>query len=191
MSYLLTNGSLLCRLGASASRQTAALVSALPAASSLSPGQVYTAKYYQTLSHKQKGQETKSLLSSLAVSGGCATGGNVGLAKRLMSSTGDHVTLWTAERILSAALVPVIPLALIMPCAPLDVLMAFGLAIHSHWGIEAIVVDYVRPSIFGPVIPKIAVMMVYGLSAMTLGGLFYFIYADVGLAQAIRMLWKL
>lgn len=58
-------------------------------------------------------------------------------------------------------------------------------------GIEAIVVDYVRPSIFGPVIPKIAVGMVYALSALTLGGLFYFNYSDVGLVQAIKMLWKL
>jgi len=109
-----------------------------------------------------------------------------------MSSTGDHVKLWTAERILSAALVPIIPMAIIMPCTPLlDYLVAFGLTVHSHWGIEAIVHDYVRASIFGETIPKIAVALVYGLSVMTLGGLFYFIYADVGLGQAVRMLWKL
>lgn len=58
-------------------------------------------------------------------------------------------------------------------------------------GIEAIVVDYVRPSVFGAVIPKLAVAAVYGLSAMTLGGLMYFIYADVGLVTAIKMLWRL
>lgn len=58
-------------------------------------------------------------------------------------------------------------------------------------GIEAIVVDYVRPSVFGNTIPKLALGAVYGLSALTLGGLFYFIYADVGLVTAIKMLWKL
>lgn len=58
-------------------------------------------------------------------------------------------------------------------------------------GVEAIVVDYVRPSVFGPVIPKLALALVYGLSALTLGSLWYFTYTDVGLAKAVKMLWKL
>jgi len=107
------------------------------------------------------------------------------------SSSDNHVTLWTAERILSGALVPLVPLAFVMPSAGLEYLIAFGLTLHSHWGIEAIVFDYVRPSVFGPVIPKLAMAAVYGLSAMTLGGLIYFIYSDVGLVQVIKMLWKL
>ena len=62
---------------------------------------------------------------------------------------------------------------------------------NHYRGIEAIVVDYVRESVFGTVIPKLGVALVYALSAFTLGGLFYFTYSDVGLANAIRMLWKL
>lgn len=58
-------------------------------------------------------------------------------------------------------------------------------------GIEAIVVDYVRPSIFGKVIPKLAVGAVYALSFFTLGGLCYFIYTDVGIINAVKLLWKL
>ncbi len=58
-------------------------------------------------------------------------------------------------------------------------------------GIEAIVVDYVRPSVFGEMIPKISVGLVYALSFITLGGLCYFTYTDVGLVNAIKMLWKL
>jgi len=110
---------------------------------------------------------------------------------RQMSATGDHVTLWTAEKIVSGVLVAVVPLAFIFPSAILDYLLAFSITIHSHWGIEAIVLDYVRPSIFGPVIPKISIAAVYALSALTLGGLFYFIYTDVGIVNAIKMLWKL
>jgi hypothetical protein len=176
MSYLLTNGSLLCRLGsAGIARQTAALISAgtdrirrvgpkvlddffvrifllcmittlesfcnfsVPAASPLCPGQVYTAKYYQTLAQKQKDQKQMLSLAPLV---GTSTPSSpstlqssslVAQSKRLMSASGHHVTLWTAERLLSAALVPIIPAALLMPCAPLDYLMAFGLTIHSHW----------------------------------------------------------
>ena len=58
-------------------------------------------------------------------------------------------------------------------------------------GIEAIVVDYIRPSVFGNAIAKASVGAVYLLSAMTLGGLAYFIYTDVGLINAVKMLWKL
>ncbi|CAL8093369.1 unnamed protein product [Orchesella dallaii] len=112
------------------------------------------------------------------------------ISKRL-SSTGDHVTLWTAERVLTGILVPLVPITFLLPSQPLEYLLAFGFTLHSHWGIEAIVVDYVREAMFGPVIPKLALAAVYGLSALTLGGLFYFIYSDVGLIQAIKMLWKL
>jgi len=105
----------------------------VPTASSLSPGQFYTAKYFQTLSQQQElsKKNRPALPSSLSLEGnGC---GKTLISKRPMSSTGDHVTLWTAERLVSGVLVPVVPLALIMPCAPLDYIMAFALTIHSHW----------------------------------------------------------
>jgi succinate dehydrogenase (ubiquinone) membrane anchor subunit len=59
-------------------------------------------------------------------------------------------------------------------------------------GIEAIVADYIRPQFFGgnTVIPKIGEMSVWILSSVTLGGLFYFNYTDVGIVQAIKMLWQ-
>lgn len=62
----------------------------------------------------------------------------------------------------------------------------------SRLGIEAIVVDYIRPSLFGgsTTIPNIAQAGVWFLSAVTLGGLFYFNYTDVGIVNAIKMLWK-
>ena len=57
---------------------------------------------------------------------------------------------------------------------------------------EAIVVDYIRPSLFGgnTVIPNIAQGLVWALSAFTLGGLYYFNYTDVGIVNAIKMLWS-
>ena len=62
---------------------------------------------------------------------------------------------------------------------------------YKNTGIEAIVVDYIRPKLFGgsTVIPNICVALVWALSAVTLGGLFYFNYTDVGIVNAIKMLW--
>jgi succinate dehydrogenase (ubiquinone) membrane anchor subunit len=51
--------------------------------------------------------------------------------------------------------------------------------------------DYVRPVIFGNVIPKIALGTVYVLSIATLAGLFFFITNDVGIVTAIKQFWKL
>ena len=58
-------------------------------------------------------------------------------------------------------------------------------------GIEALVHDYIRPSVFGNKIPVVCQGLVYGLSVMTLGSLLYFIYADVGLVNAVSMLWNI
>jgi succinate dehydrogenase (ubiquinone) membrane anchor subunit len=48
-----------------------------------------------------------------------------------------------------------------------------------------------RPRVVGPVLAKLSLALVYGLSAFTLGGLFYFNYSDVGIVNAIKMFWKL
>jgi len=195
MSYIILNSSSqFFRLGFINASKILSTSSSAPTTtaltSSFGSGRAFTGKYYHTLSQKKQNGQLAITSSSINLSS--ALKNNKELCSRLMSSEGhDHVRLWTMERILSGALVPLIPMALIMPCAPLDYMVAFALTVHSHWGIEALVLDYVRPSVFGEVIPKIAMGLVYGLSAMTLGGLFYFIYSDVGIANAIRMFWKL
>ena len=82
------------------------------------------------------------------------------------------------------------PVAFVVPIPAADYLIAAAVIVHVHWGLEAIVVDYIRPSIFGQVIPKASLLLLYVLSALSLGGLFYFNYTDVGLVQALKMAWK-
>lgn len=121
---------------------------------------------------------------------------------RLMSTTSNyhyhqpppshaHDKLWKAERYLSLALLGVLPTAAVVPHPIMDYAVALSLVVHIHWGVEAIVTDYVRPSIFGPVIPKVSIATVYILSSLALGGLFFFNYTDVGITQATRMLAKI
>lgn len=102
-----------------------------------------------------------------------------------------HDKLWRAERYLSIGLLGILPAASVISHPLMDYAVATSLVVHIHWGIEAIVVDYIRPSIFGPTIPKISVMLVYVLSSLALGGLFVFNYTDVGITQATRMLAKI
>lgn len=112
-------------------------------------------------------------------------------AKQMASQGHDHTKLWAAEKVLSVSLLGIVPLAFLIPSQFMDYLLAVTVVMHNHWGIEAIVVDYVRPVIFGNVIPKIALGAVYLLSIVTLAGLLFFITNDVGIVLAIKQFWKL
>jgi len=101
--------------------------------------------------------------------------------------------MWSAERVVSAAQVPAVILPFIFTTPITDAVFCTLAVLHSHWGIEAIVVDYIRPVLFGgsTTIPNICVALVWVLSAFTLGGLYYFAYTDVGIVNALKMLWRL
>ena len=73
----------------------------------------------------------------------------------------------------------------------MDYAVAISLVVHVHWGVEAIVTDYIRPSIFGSVIPKVSIALVYVLSILAAGGLFLFNWTDVGLTQAMKMIARI
>jgi len=107
--------------------------------------------------------------------------------------SGDHVKLWTAERAVSALIIPGFIGPFLYTTPATDALLCTLSVLHSHWGVEAIVVDYIRPSLFGGsnVIPNLAQALVWALSAFTLGALYYFNYTDIGVVNAIKMLWKL
>ncbi|KAG9508550.1 Succinate dehydrogenase [ubiquinone] cytochrome b small subunit, mitochondrial, partial [Fragariocoptes setiger] len=106
-------------------------------------------------------------------------------------STEHHDKLWAYERYLSLGLLGAIPAAAVIHHPIMDYALALSLVVHVHWGVEAIVTDYIRPSIFGPTIPKLSIALVYILSSLALGGLFMFNYTDIGLSQATRMLARL
>lgn len=107
------------------------------------------------------------------------------------SSKHAHDRLWKAERYLSVGLLGILPAAAMYPSLAMDHAVALSLIVHVHWGLEAIVTDYVRPSIFGKSIPKISIGLVYVLSSLALGGLFLFNHSDVGITQAAGMLAKI
>merc|ERR1719445_741483 len=107
--------------------------------------------------------------------------------------SGDHVRLWSLERAVSVLQIPcfIVPFMWTNPMT--DAVFATLLVLHSHWGVEAIVVDYIRPSLFGgnEIIPNICQALVWALSAFTLGSLYYFNYSDIGVVAAIKSLWSM
>lgn len=112
-------------------------------------------------------------------------------AARQSAAGSNHAGLWTLERAISVAILGILPAALAFPSKTLDTLLAVSLVMHAHWGLEAIVIDYVRPVLFGSFIPKVAPLLVVAYSAALLGGLLYFIYTDIGIAQTVRKFWAI
>ncbi|XP_055903519.1 succinate dehydrogenase [ubiquinone] cytochrome b small subunit, mitochondrial [Eupeodes corollae] len=116
---------------------------------------------------------------------------NISVTAPKLSSGGSHSGIWVAERGIAVAFLGVIPAAFLFPSQALDALLATSIVMHQHWGLEAMVIDYVRPVIFGNVVPKVAQGALFLISAATLGGLFYFIYNDIGIAKAVKQLWSI
>ncbi|EDW68335.1 succinate dehydrogenase [ubiquinone] cytochrome b small subunit, mitochondrial isoform X1 [Drosophila virilis] len=112
-------------------------------------------------------------------------------APRMASASGNHTGLWTLERLVSVGLLAVIPAAFAAPSQVLDALLAISVVIHTHWGVEAMIVDYLRPGVVGNVLPKVAHIALIIISVATLGGLFYFIKNDIGLANGIKRFWAI
>jgi len=101
--------------------------------------------------------------------------------------------LWGIERAVSALQIPALIVPFLLTNPATDAMFCTLAVLHSHWGVEAIVVDYIRPSLFNgsTTIPNIAQGLIWAISVFTLGGLYYFNYTDVGIINAIKMLWKL
>uniref|UniRef100_A0A8D8RLM9 Succinate dehydrogenase [ubiquinone] cytochrome b small subunit n=1 Tax=Cacopsylla melanoneura TaxID=428564 RepID=A0A8D8RLM9_9HEMI len=103
----------------------------------------------------------------------------------------DHTTLWTIERFLSAGLLAVIPAAYLVPSAALEYALVLSIVMHSHWGIEALVVDYARAEVVGAAVAKVSHLAVYILSIITLAGLMNLILNGGGIVDGTKKLWAL
>ncbi|KAI1609076.1 succinate dehydrogenase membrane anchor subunit [Exophiala viscosa] len=97
---------------------------------------------------------------------------------------------WTAERLMSAALVPLTmaPFAAGSINPTLDALLIFGIIVHSHIGFQSIVIDYI-PIHKHPQLRK-AFMWALNLATLIVGiGFYEFETNDVGVTEAVKRLW--
>ena len=58
-------------------------------------------------------------------------------------------------------------------------------------GLEAVIVDYARPSVVGNILPKVAHLSLYLLSAGTLVGLLALIYNGPGIGKSVMNFWAI
>ena len=63
--------------------------------------------------------------------------------------------------------------------------------IYAYRGLEAIITDYARPSVVGPVLPKILHLSLFIISAVTLCGLFVLINNGPGVSRAVKDAWAI
>lgn len=98
----------------------------------------------------------------------------------------DDIHHWVNERYVAAALIPVIPTALIYPHPVLDTLLIGAMVLHTHWRLSGVVQDYIH----GPVLFKIGRLLVLALSIATFGSMCYFNYSDIGFARFIRLIYS-
>ncbi|XP_029178178.1 succinate dehydrogenase [ubiquinone] cytochrome b small subunit, mitochondrial [Nylanderia fulva] len=110
---------------------------------------------------------------------------------RAASAHGDHVRLWLIERMVSASFLSLIPAALLFESKFIDVLLAAAVVMHTHWGLEAIILDYARPIVVGTLVPKVSFLLLNLLSAATLAGLLLLIYNGPGLTKIIKSGWAI
>lgn len=93
---------------------------------------------------------------------------------------------WTGERVLSAVLLGLMPVAYCYPGAAVDYSLAAALTLHGHWGLGQVATDYVH----GDLKVKMAKAGIFVLSTVTFAGLCYFNYHDVGICKAVALLWS-
>jgi len=98
----------------------------------------------------------------------------------------DEVHHWKNEHLAAIALLPVIPAALAYPHPVLDTLLVSAMVLHTHWRLSGVAQDYLHGAILG----KFGRILVLVMSISAFGSLCYFNYADVGFANAVRMIYS-
>ncbi|XP_036370310.1 succinate dehydrogenase [ubiquinone] cytochrome b small subunit, mitochondrial isoform X1 [Octopus sinensis] len=102
---------------------------------------------------------------------------------------GKHMMLasthWKLERIVAISLLGTLPAAIISPNSVTDFLLVTSFLLHSHWGIDSILQDYVAKYI--PWIQKVWLLV----SILAMAGLLHFNYNDIGASRALLLLWSI
>ncbi|EEB07311.1 TIM22 inner membrane protein import complex anchor subunit Tim18 [Schizosaccharomyces japonicus yFS275] len=98
---------------------------------------------------------------------------------------------WNFERVIAIMVAPQVAYALASGSsnAVLNALLACTLVPHAHLGFESCIIDYFPKRRFKVMFPLL-MWVLRGFTILTFFGLYEFNSNDIGLCQAIRMIWK-
>lgn len=102
----------------------------------------------------------------------------------------DYVNHWKMDRLVSIALLPLVPWAFLTDSVLANYLLILTMGAHTHWGMESVVVDYMRPRVVGKAGYYISLAAIYALSFATFAGLLYLNYSQLPPTKAIKKLWS-
>jgi len=104
---------------------------------------------------------------------------------------GSNSLHWTLERVCDVALLPLLPFAFYTDNRIANYALIMLVGIHVHWGMESIVVDYMRPRVVGKAGYYTSLGFVYLLTFGIFAGLLRLNYSEVPPTKAIKKLWTL
>ncbi|XP_065214227.1 succinate dehydrogenase [ubiquinone] cytochrome b small subunit, mitochondrial-like [Planococcus citri] len=104
----------------------------------------------------------------------------------------DHGNVWLWERFVAVGLLGVIPFVADKSMdRAIEYVAAILLTVHLHWGLEAICVDYLRPSVVGNFIPRCIPVLVLAPLVFILYGIVESILAERGITHVLKQFWYL
>jgi len=93
---------------------------------------------------------------------------------------------WKIERGIAIVMLAIIPTSFVFNSVFMNYLLAASLAIHAHWGMDTVLVDYCPRKAL-----PLANIIRYVLTTSAFAGLCYFNYNDMGLTKALKALWAM
>ncbi|CAF1431902.1 unnamed protein product [Rotaria sp. Silwood1] len=93
---------------------------------------------------------------------------------------------WKIERVVALTMLAIIPISFIFSSMFMNYLLAVSLAIHAHWGMDAVLIDYCPRKAL-----PLANIIRYILTTIAFAGLCYFNYNNMGLIKALKALWTM
>ncbi|EGD81536.1 hypothetical protein PTSG_02255 [Salpingoeca rosetta] len=104
-------------------------------------------------------------------------------------STSDTTGLghWKLERVVSVALVGLVPAAFVAPGPFVDYSLAVTMPLHTYMGMDCVFTDYVHGAMTKPLAKFLNAVVHVG----ALGGLLYFNAHDVGISEGLKTVWAL
>lgn len=104
----------------------------------------------------------------------------------------DHANVWLWERFVAVGLLGVIPLVADPSMdRAIEFVAVILLTVHLHWGLEAICVDYLRPSVVGNLIPRCIPVIVLVPLVFILYGFVESIQGGRGITHVLKQFWYL